>query len=360
MLFGLAPALRATRVAPIDALKEHSRSAAGDQQGTLSGGVIVAQVAVSLMLVVAAGLFVRTFERLGAVSLGFDRDRVLAITVTAPTIPAADRNSFYHRLVRAAAALPGVVAAGGSLNPPITIFYAGERLSIPGAAPGPNADTTSQFVFMIPGWLAAYGTPVRTGRDIDDRDTASALPVMLVNEAFVRKFFPGRNLIGTALALTVREPPLGNISLGSKTVVGIVGDAVYRSLREPVPPTIYFPLAQRDGPLLYTTFYLAVRSPTDSPSLLTRSVAAALTSVNPDLRLTFRPVSEQVEGLLAQDRLLARLSGFFGVLALLLAGVGLYGVTAYCYRASWYRKSASGWCSEVHPRALFVLCSSAC
>ena len=152
---------------------------------------------------------------------------------------------------------------------------------------------------------------------------------MLVNEAFVRKFFPGRNLIGTALPLTVREPPLGNISLGSKTVVGIVGDAVYRSLREPVPPTIYFPLAQRDGPLLYTTFYLAVRSPTDSPSLLTRSVAAALTSVNPDLRLTFRPVSEQVEGLLAQDRLLARLSGFFGVLALLLAGVGLYGVTAY-------------------------------
>jgi putative ABC transport system permease protein len=330
ILFGLAPALRATHVAPIDALTAHGRGACGDARAHVSNALLVAQVAVSLLLVVAAGLFVRTFARLNGVSLGLDRDRVLSVMVTAPTVHAVDRNPFYHRLVRAAAAVPGVAQAGGSRNPPLTFFYAPSIVvTVPGTEPRPNAETMSNMIDITPGWLAAYGTPILAGRDIDDRDTKTAEPVMLVNEAFVRRFSPGQNMIGTTLALTAHNPPYGDIALGSKTIVGVVGDAVYGSIREPIQPTIYYPLAQQDGPLLLSVFFLAVRSSEGSPIALTRSIAAALTAVNPDLRLTFQLLTDQANASLTQDRLVAMLSGFFGGLALLLAGLGLYGVTAY-------------------------------
>jgi putative ABC transport system permease protein len=222
-----------------------------------------------------------------------------------------------------------VIRAGGSLNPPIISFLIGDFvISEPGAAPPPTAEHISQSNDITPGWLAAYGTPIHAGRDFDDHDTAAAPPVMLVNEAFVRRFFPGRSVIGTRLAVTYRMTQSGDFALGSRTIVGVAADAVYRSLREPVRPTIYFPLAQRSGPILLSNFYLAVRS-TGAPAQLTRSISAALTGLNPDLRLTFRTLDDQVNGLLAQDRLVAMLSGFFGILALLLGALGLYGVTAY-------------------------------
>src|SRR5712691_898397 len=328
ILFGVAPAFRVTRVAPMDALKE--RASAGVPHTRLSSGLIVAQVAFSLLLVVAAGLFVRTFERLARVSLGFDRDRTLVLTVTAPTVPAADRNRLYHHLVSAAAAVPGVAHAGGSLNPPLIGALVGDIVvSPPGVTPRADAEAVSQFMDITPGFLEAYGTPIRAGRDIDDRDTDATPRVMLVNEALVRRFFPARNLVGAPLALTARIPPNGDILIGSRIVVGVVADAVYRSIRAPLRPTIYVPLAQRTDPLLFTHFYIAVRASAGSPVLLSRSVAAALHAVNRDLTLTFRPVADQVNESLAQDRLVAMLSGFFGALALLLAALGLYGVTAY-------------------------------
>jgi predicted permease len=331
LLFGIVPALRASRAAPMETLKEHGRGAVGDARFTLSSGLIVAQVALSLMLVVAAGLLIRTFERLARVSLGFDRDRALVVTVTAPTVPAGARNLLYHRLVSAAAAVPGVAHAGGSLNPPLIGTLVGDFVvTEAGAQARPDAETISQWTDITPGWLAAYGTGIRAGRDIDDRDTKAAPAVMLVNEAFVRQLFPGQNVIGRPLAVTFRgRGIIGDVPLPSKTVVGVVGDAVYRSIREPLRPTIYEPLAQHDGPLPQTYFYIAVRSLAGPPARLTRTLATALTAVNRDLTLSFRPVADQVNESLVQDRLVAMLSGFFGALALLLAGLGLYGVTAY-------------------------------
>ena len=147
MVFGMVPALRATRVAPMDALREHGR-AQGDTGGAgegWSGALIVAQVALSLLLVVAAGLFVRTFERLAHAPLGLDRDRVLLATIAAPTVPPADRSVLYHRLVQAAVAVPGVANAGGSLNPPIAGTLVGDIVvTEPGVAPRADAEVVTR------------------------------------------------------------------------------------------------------------------------------------------------------------------------------------------------------------------------
>jgi ABC-type lipoprotein release transport system permease subunit len=117
--------------------------------------------------------------------------------------------------------------------------------------------------------------------------------------------------------------------LGTFTIVGLVADAVFRSIRQPAEPTVYLPLAQEDGPILQTRFYLAVRSATGNPGALTRSVSAALLQLNPDLQLGVRPLFEQVHESLAQDRLVAALATCFGALSLLLAALGLYGVTVH-------------------------------
>jgi putative ABC transport system permease protein len=330
VLFGAAPALRATRVHPIEALKEQGRSAVGETVGNLSNGLIVAQVALSLVVVVVAGLFVATFERLARAPLGLDRDRVMVVTVTAPTVPGTERKVFYHRLIRAVASLPGIAAAGGSFNPPIVGTLRGDLVvSEPGTEPSPDAERISQGAEVTSGWFAAYGMPIRAGRDFDDHDTVATRPVIVVSEAFVRRFLPGQNPVGKSLAMTFRIEPSGDIPLGTRTIVGVVGDAVYRAIREPLRPTIYFPLAQRTDPILFTNFFITLRASAGSPVLLSRSVSAALTTMNRDLSLAFRPLARQVDESLAQDRLVARLSGFFGGLALLLAAVGLYGVTSY-------------------------------
>ncbi|MBZ5559332.1 MAG: ABC transporter permease [Acidobacteriia bacterium] len=329
ILFGVAPAFRATRVAPIEALNAHGRTASGGPAAS-SDSFIVAQVVLSLVLVVAAGLFVQTFQRLARVPLGFDRDRVLVVSVNAPTVGATERSQLFGRLVRAVATVPGVVAAGGSMNPPIAGGLRGDFVvSAPGTSAPPDAEPITYMDLITPGWMAAYGTGIRAGRDFDDRDTRTAPRVMLVNDAFVRRFLPGREVIGTTLGVASRASPTNEFPMGAKTIVGVVGDTVSRSLREPVQPAIYLPLAQWDWPLLQYTFNIGVRSATGSPASVARAVETALRGINDDMTFRFEPLAQQVDESLAADRLLAMLSGFFGVVALLLAGLGLYGVTAY-------------------------------
>jgi len=331
LLFGTAPAFRAARVAPIDALKASGRGTSGDSGSRLSGGLVVAQVALSLVLVVAAGLFVRTFERLATMPLGFDRDRVLLVNVNAgrASIAPPNRGPFFYRLVAATAPVPGVAHAAGSMITPITDSFFNMVVQVPGAAPMSDHDRTALVNFITPGWFATYGTALRGGRDFDDRDTATAAQVVVVNDAFVRMFFPGRSAIGATV--TVAIGPRGEVPLGSKTIVGVAGDAVYRSLREEVRPTVYLPLAQWPdvGIPMNASLTLSVRAAAGPPAALAHSVAAALTAIDGRLAFSFRPLAERVSASLQQERLIATLSGFFGALALLLAGLGLYGVTAY-------------------------------
>lgn len=131
------------------------------------------------------------------------------------------------------------------------------------------------------------------------------------------------------VSLTAHTNDSGDVAIGRKTIVGVVGDSIHTSIRETAIPTMYQPLAQREFPLYYQFFFLAVRPTAQTPAQILNSVRAAVTAIDPNLKSTFRPMSERVNAVLAQDRLVARLSLFGGALALLLAAIGLYGVTAY-------------------------------
>jgi predicted permease len=290
---------------------------------------VSAQVALSLVLVVGAGLFVRTFEHLATRPLGFDAGRVLVVNVNAARahVGGDDLVAFYQRLVDTVAAVPGVAKAAGSGLIPLGGNVGVDIVNLPGETASfqlfdrgvPNPRTVGVHN-VTPGWLSVYGTPLHAGRDFDEGDTKSSPAVVLVNEAFVRKFFPGRNPIGATFS---------GVSQTQKTIVGVVGDAVYFSLREGVQPTIYTPLTQWGIVSTPLGFNISVRTSTDAPASLSRGIASALMRVDGDLTLGFRPLADRVDASLIQERLLAMLSGFFGLLALLLAALGLYGVTAY-------------------------------
>jgi len=329
LLFGIAPAFRASRAAPIDALKEHGRTAGGDGRASVSSGLVVAQVALSLVLVVAAGLFVRTFSRLAAVRLGFESGSIVVVNVNAARSGVAPerRVDLFHRLVDAASATPGVAGAAASVVTPVSGSTWNYQVRVPGS-PEPAEDMRSSLMnYITPGWLATYRTRLVSGRDFDARDTLSAPRVAMVNQAFVKRFIPDRDPIG----VTIEFPSFSTARANPPAViVGIVEDAVYRSMREPIKPTAYQPLAQYgDATFPLPNISISVRSASAEPLVLTRAVASSLTAVNKDVAFSFRALTDQIRGSLIQDRLVALLGGFFGALALLLAALGLYGVTSY-------------------------------
>jgi putative ABC transport system permease protein len=328
LLFGTAPALRAMAAAPIDALRAHGRSTASGR-ARLSSTLIVVEVALSLLLLVVAGLFVRSLERLARVPLGFEPDRAFVVSVTASTVPASDRPTLVNRLVKAVASVPGVQAVGGGLNPPIVGEIGGADLvvGVPGSLPPPDAPRIPHVDLITPGWFTAYGIPIHAGRDFDDHDVVGGPGAIIVNEAFVRRLFPGRKALGMSLALAWRIER-GDLPYGTRTIVGVVGDSVYRAVREPVQPMIFLPLVERE-PLAQKDFYLGVRAAPTSLALLERRVASAIRAFNPDVAFSCERLTQQVDDSLTDDRLIAVLSAFFGILALILAAVGLYGVTAY-------------------------------
>lgn len=326
MLFGTVPALRAARVGPNEALKEQGRGVVGGGRLWFGHTLIVVQVALSLVLVVAAGLFVHTFSALVNRDLGFDRNPVLVVNVDAlrtHTLP-ADRASLYERVRQAVATLPGVASTAGSVVTPVSGSTWMYTVTVPDGLEVPKGSSATVYVNQItPDWFRTYGTPIVAGRDFNAGDRIDAPAVAMVNEAFVRARIGAGNPIGRRIV----QPSSPSNPRPPLEIVGVVGDAVYRSLRDPVPPTMYVPLAQVKEPS--SSIGLSVRAAGGSPAQLAHSITAALADVDPDLTLTFRPLADVVNASLVQERVVALLSGFFGALALLLAGLGLYGITSY-------------------------------
>jgi predicted permease len=330
LLFGLAPAARASSLTPVATLKDPVSSGDSAMPRSWSrGGLVAAQVALSLLLVITAGLFIRTFDRLLAVPLGFDSNRVLVVEVDASRTASAPgaRTALYERLASVVTELPAVAEAGASLNTPANH---GLTLVADYTAPAmpelPPMERRAIVNFVTPGWFHTYGLPVRAGRVINAHDTRQAPLVAVANEAFARKFFPGHEAVGGTIKDAIGPPER---SKESRTVVGVVGNALEQSPRDQAFPTLYLPLAQ------WPTFFpepaqisVSVRARSGSPAALAGAVGERLMTVDRNLSFTFRPLEDQIDGARHQERLIAWLSAFFGGLALVLAAVGLFGIAS--------------------------------
>ena len=313
VLAGVAPAWGVTSVAPMDALRSAGRGVAGDRRFTVRGALVVAQIALSLLLVVAAALFVQTFAALSRAPLGFAADHLLVVDLNLlhTRAGAEERPALLERLREAVSTVPGVTGAAASTIVPVS----GRGWNtVVGADPAPDRSRMSWMNAVSQGWFNTYGMRLLAGRDFDTRDRAGKPNVAIVNETFVRRFLAGQDPVGAT------------VQSGSDThqIVGVVSDAIYRSPREGMVPTMYVPLAQQKSVFPSVALTMALR-PADRASTA-EAVAATLKRTEPDASFTFRSFDELLAATVMQERVVAALSVFFGGLALLLAGIGVYGV----------------------------------
>ena len=326
LLCALAPALKTTSVAPLSLVSEQGRGGATRGSG-VADGLIVVQVALSLVLLVVGGVFVQTLQRLGTAPLGFEAENVTIARVNASAVPSKQRVAMFQRLVDAVSTVPGVVSVGASLNPPLVGEVGGDLVvGPPGTVPPPTAPRITRLDVISRGWLASYGVPIVAGRDFSDTDLPRAPSVMLVNEAFVKALSRDRQILGTTLQLTFRGAS-GDYAWGTRTVVGVVADTVHRSARDLPSPAIFVPLSQYPGPLPQTTGFLGIKTGAAAPSL--KAIDDTMRTVNGELAVSYRLLADQVRDAASENRLVAGLSSAFALLGVTLSALGIYGVTAY-------------------------------
>jgi predicted permease len=325
VLFALSPALRCAGADVAGSLK----GARTTTRRLLTADLIVmAQVGICTLLLMGATLLVQSLERMRSMNPGFDADRVVTFTID-PGLRGytADQNRALSKaLLDKARALPGVsavsIASLGLMRGTgvkATFGAAGSRVA-------PTDFLNSSLNSVTPGYFDTMGMRLLAGRVFSwfDRDRGKPKKV-IVNQAFARRFFPGRNPLGERFGL----PGAGGLAAGDNEIIGVVSDAKYRSLREPIPPTVYS--AAVDG--FDSTFILHVRT-NQAPESLIAPVRALLRSLDPELPLVeARTLREEVDASLWQERLLAALSTIFGVVAALLASIGLYGAIDYAVKS---------------------------
>jgi len=325
LLFGVLPAFRSTRVSLTSAMKG-SQGAEGESRAKFRPGkwIVASQVALSLVLLVASGLFLRSLVKLVTMDVGFDRNNVLIVRANLHNAKVAppEQPAMFDEIESRVRSLPGVISASRSVMTPVSnyVWNSGLDVDAPNAPTGEAA--LAFFNFVSPGYLGTVRTPLLAGRNFSDGDTKTAPRVAVVNETLARRFFPNEEALGKYFRVHPdpgkQAPPI--------QIVGLAKDAKYESLREEAHATAYFPIAQITEDAEEQVFELrtAVR-----PSALVPSVQDAVAGVSRAIPLEFHTLAEQVDDSLVQERLLATLSTFFGVLALLLAMIGLYGALSY-------------------------------
>ena len=319
MLFGIAPALQAR--GSVTALREGGRGVAGGaRQRKLRSGIVVVEVGLAIVVVIGAGLLVRSFVTLTTRDPGFDPDHVLSFNTQLAKLPdAAARGRAAAALMDRLSSLPGVASAGAATGLPTVTPQRGTRFEVEGRKLTPEEDG-ALFMAATPGVFEAWRTPVLSGRAFQLTDTAGGQPVVLINRTLANTVFAGRDPVGRRIRIINPEYPDN-----WRTVVGVVGDVQFRRLDPDMEPTIYTPFSQT--PFMWA--YVMVRT-TGDPSALTRSIKGIVRSVDPNLIASgVRPMVDVVSGTVAEPRLSMLLVSGFALLALILASVGIYGVVAY-------------------------------
>jgi putative ABC transport system permease protein len=322
IIVGLVPAIRATATDPGAAMKAGSRGSTDTRERFgMRRLLVVVQVALSLVLVVGALLFARSFRNLETVDAGFAKDHlVIAIMdFSRAGVPDDRIRTVPEQLLDDIRRLPGVQGAARVRNVPIGGSFSNRSIVVDGVVrtESVNYNAVSDRYFQT------MGSALLAGRDFDAGDNATAPRVAIVTESFVRVFFGGRNPIGRTFQID--EPP--GKPRPPYEIVGVTRDAKYTDLRDPFEPLFYAPSAQDNvGAAAYPRYVMRSALPASS---IAPSVTALARGVAPSAIVKFRTMESQVEDSLVRERLMASLSGFFGGLAALIATIGLYGVMSY-------------------------------
>jgi predicted permease len=326
VLFGLAPAWRSTRVDLTPALKDSARGASAPSRTWLSKSLVVAQVALSLVLLVGAGLFLRTLVNLRRVEPGFDTRNLLLFAVDPGLLGYKDERlaDLYRRLTERIEAVPGVTSVTFSRTALLSLAINSRHFYLPGAAPGPDGrvkETGEVYVHQVrENFLEVMGIPLLAGRGLSERDDARSPKAAVVNQTFAQQLFPGENPVGRRFSFNPEKP-------GEVEIVGLARDAKYSSQRAETPPTVYLPWRQEMR--VMSSVFFEVRTEGD-PEAWVAAVRQAAREVEAGLPLNnVKTQAEQAGETMAMERLFAKLLSLFGLLAQLLAAVGLYGVLAW-------------------------------
>ena len=322
VLFGLAPALQSSRIGLSEKLKEGDRgSTAGHAR--LRNGLIVSEVALALMLLIAAGLLIESFAQLARVQPGFNPERVLTFNISLPDNPYRDdarAAAFYDQLVRRIEGLPGVKSAAAGNVLPLSGAEEVDGFQIEGQPASTGMVQTANFRWITPDYFKALQIPLQRGRVFTERDKKDAPAVAIIDETMARLYFPGVNPIGQRFKATNEKKPV------FREIVGVVGDVRHTSLDAKPGPHIYLPESQAGLQILT----VAVRSVGTEPSALLQMVRREVAAVDPDVPIAdIRTMEEMVASSIAPWRFTMVLLSVFAGVALLLASVGIYGVLAY-------------------------------
>jgi predicted permease len=319
LIFGLVPAFRGSQTDPGETIKTGTRGMTRSRQrGWLQSALVVSQIAVSLVLLIGAILFVRSFWNLMTLNPGFrEKDIVVASLDFShlPPLPEQRAALYLRNVMEQLRALPQVESAGTSTHVPLdgSSWTLGFHLS--------DEKGASKFTWVSPGYFETMGMPLLQGRGFSGHDTPSSPRVAVVNQTFARRFLNGLNPLGRTLQ-TLTEP---NYLATEYQIIGVIKDAKYAGLREEIPPEV-FASAQQRGASAFQNVFIRSWFP---PAAVISAVRQKLNQTSPEIRSDFRVFQTEIQDGLVRERLMAVLSGFFGALAALLAAVGLYGVISY-------------------------------
>ncbi len=323
VLFGLAPALRGTRGSPTVALKAGGRGlTASRERFGLRQALVISQVAISLVLLAGALLFSRSLRNLLTIDTGFQQNNILIahVDLSRLKLPVERRQEFKRGLIERLQQIPGVDSATDTMVVPLSGNSRNNRVWMEGS---PGEQATDVFISQIGAdYFRTLKTPLLAGREFESHDLPASTKVAIVNESFMRRLANGKNPVGQRLRIeaTPNEPE------SVYEIVGLVRDTKYQDLREDFVPIAF--LASSQDPSPWEFDHVLIRSETPLVQIVP-TLKKTIGDVHPEILATFRVLGTEIRSSLLRERLMATLSGFFGVLALLLACIGLYGILSY-------------------------------